>query len=337
MAGLLAGAASGLEAGLDAYFAAEDRKADKKRADDEALARKKSQQADFLLKGIAEKPDGTVDFSDDERQRRMEEREATKSKGLLDTSRFELDALDKGYKLDRKAEGGYGFIADPTSHRAQERALELAGKRLANRKLQADMSKPVSNKERFDALPMGSQKQVEKLAMTAANKKQIANTLESGLRILDDKKVSPDQKLVQAQSMIKALNSTEGADAVGAEESKRLASLLEVHIFNLTQPGPIMGRAPISEFAKQVRNKLGSVRDAARLDEEEIERLTGGGGSAPAQGLLEAGGDQQQKATTPDEDAQALAWAQANPSSAEAQEILRVLGKAPAQPQAARR
>jgi hypothetical protein len=68
---------------------------------------------------------------------------------------------------------------------------------------------------------------VKGLAKANADKISIANQISGTLKILDDPKVSKEQKISQGRQMLKVLNSTQGKDAVGAEEAKRLGSYLE--------------------------------------------------------------------------------------------------------------
>lgn len=77
------------------------------------------------------------------------------------------------------------------------------------------------------ALPEEERDVVKGLAKANADKISIANQISGTLQILDDPKVSKEQKISQGRQMLKVLNSTQGKDAVGAEEAKRLGSYLE--------------------------------------------------------------------------------------------------------------
>jgi hypothetical protein len=77
------------------------------------------------------------------------------------------------------------------------------------------------------ALPEEERDVVKGLAKANADKISIANQISGTLKILDDPKVSKEQKISQGRQMLKVLNSTQGKDAVGAEEAKRLGSYLE--------------------------------------------------------------------------------------------------------------
>ncbi len=77
------------------------------------------------------------------------------------------------------------------------------------------------------SLPEEERDVVKGLAKANADKISIANQISGTLQILDDPKVSKEQKISQGRQMLKVLNSTQGKDAVGAEEAKRLGSYLE--------------------------------------------------------------------------------------------------------------
>lgn len=112
-------------------------------------------------------------------------------------------------------------------------------------------------------------KQKEDMASAIVTKKSIANAMVSLLDQLDDPNISDDDKLIASQESIKMLNSQFGKDAVGAEESQRLAGWLEFHVIpNFTKPGPILGRAPISKFRNQVANNLSRFNESIKADEE---------------------------------------------------------------------
>lgn len=127
--------------------------------------------------------------------------------------------------------------------------------------------------EEFKKLPVDVQRTVEGLSGKNAGKIAIANQIESYLAEFKNAKTE-DQKVTVGQQMLKVLNSPEGADAIGQEESKRLGSFLQYKIANFTGPGSFMGR-DIPEFEKQVTSTLGAVRGAVNSNQAEIDRLMG--------------------------------------------------------------
>lgn len=131
------------------------------------------------------------------------------------------------------------------------------------------------NKQAFDRLPKEAQDEVNELAKKNAGKRSIANQLKANLTTLDDAKLSDEQKLTAARGIIKVLNSSEGQDAVGAEEAKRLAGFLEYRFGNMTEPGPFVGRAPINEFQQQIQSKADELGEAVGLNDRRIDELYG--------------------------------------------------------------
>jgi hypothetical protein len=69
-----------------------------------------------------------------------------------------------------------------------------------------------------------------------------------------------DLAIITGKNMVKKLNSDVGADAVGAEEAKRLAAFLDYQVLNFTGPGPMFGRN-LQAFQTQIEDKV-KVMDA---------------------------------------------------------------------------
>lgn len=124
-------------------------------------------------------------------------------------------------------------------------------------------------------LPPENQEQIKKLAERNAGKVGIATQIESTLQTLQDKNVTPDQKLMQARQLIKVLNSTEGQDAVGAEESKRLAGLLEYRMGNVLEPGKFWGR-DMEGFMTQAALTARGLKSAVQTNQGIIAQLKSG-------------------------------------------------------------
>jgi hypothetical protein len=169
-------------------------------------------------------------------------------------------------------------------------------KGLEIKKLQAEIRKieAEAGKARSENLPPENKEQINKLAGSNASKMAIVKQIDSDAKILDDPNVSEDQKLIKARQMIKTLNSTQGQDAVGAEEAKRLAGLLEFNILNLTNPGPVFGRAPVAEFSKQAKFTSKSLKDAINSTQGVISELKTGrplnAESESSSSIMNAGG-----------------------------------------------
>lgn len=123
------------------------------------------------------------------------------------------------------------------------------------------------------------EKIVDNLSTKNANKISIANQIEADMERINDP-ANPDKvKLAIAEGMIKTLNSKEGADAVGAEESRRLASLLE---FGMGGPwgfanwiqgkGDWFGR-DFEGFKSQAVETMKGVRAGVQKNQETIDKI----------------------------------------------------------------
>lgn len=133
-------------------------------------------------------------------------------------------------------------------------------------------NKPASKRE-FDALPVENQKEIEDLSKKNAAKVSIANQMKGYLDQYD-KAPSEQDKIVIGRQMLKVLNSPEGADAIGVEESRRLGGLLEYQMFNLTNPGPMFGR-DLPGFRDQVAATVKSVEGGTSANRNRIDELYG--------------------------------------------------------------
>ena len=71
---------------------------------------------------------------------------------------------------------------------------------------------------------------VKKAADDIANKQGISDAIEYEIGVLDDPSIDEYVKRASAQNILKILNSAEGKDAVGVEESKRLGQFLEFQL-----------------------------------------------------------------------------------------------------------
>jgi hypothetical protein len=155
----------------------------------------------------------------------------------------------------------------------QNSAMDVEVKKSQIAKNYADLKKSKYENN----LPPENKEQINKLAGSNANKASITTQIDSTIAMLDDPKISEDQKLMQARQLIKTLNSVQGPDAVGAEEVKRLAGLLEFRMMpNFTEPGDIIGRTPISEFATQAKLTSRGMKEAMSGNQKLIDNLKTG-------------------------------------------------------------
>jgi hypothetical protein len=103
----------------------------------------------------------------------------------------------------------------------------------------------------------------------------VKSAMDSALQILEDPKIPEDQKVKTGQGLYKLLNSAEGADAVGAEEAKRIGSYLEYHLGNFTQPGAFIGR-DVPGFVGQIKNYSGLLGERIKRNEQTAAGLKEG-------------------------------------------------------------
>lgn len=128
-------------------------------------------------------------------------------------------------------------------------------------------------------LPKDEEHVVTSLATKNAEKISIKNQLDQELSNLKNawKTGNEDQAIAAGENMAKVLNSTEGKDAVGAEESKRLMGLLNYKVLNLTQPGSVFGR-DVDAFIEQAAEKSNAIGKAVVENNKMIQRIKGGQG-----------------------------------------------------------
>lgn len=110
---------------------------------------------------------------------------------------------------------------------------------------------------------------VQDLAKSNAAKEAIANQLTSFSRRYND--LSRDQQIAQGLGLLKTLNSTEGKDAVGEGEAKRLGSFLQFKLFNISEAGSMFGR-DIGEFHKQIDDSVKTIRNAQKMNADTINK-----------------------------------------------------------------
>ncbi len=148
----------------------------------------------------------------------------------------------------------------------QKEGLGLDRARLEAEKIKASM--------KTAPFPLEVKTEITALANKNASKIAIVNQLKGYLTQYKAAKTD-DQKIGIGRSMLKTLNSAEGADAIGAEEAKRFGALLEHNKMNLFEPGPVFGR-DLGAFKNQAEKITKSIEDAVILNRNRITELTGG-------------------------------------------------------------
>lgn len=155
---------------------------------------------------------------------------------------------------------------------------------LQERKVKADEAKTKAETTKLYAetgrkdrtgenLPLDAKKTVETLASKNAGKVAIKNQIDAVMTNWES--LSDDQKVAAGRQLLKTLNSTEGADAIGAEEAKRLGSKLEFAVGNLTNSNPIQFGRDLPGFAEQARNTSAAIGRAVDRNQAEIDRTMG--------------------------------------------------------------
>jgi hypothetical protein len=128
-------------------------------------------------------------------------------------------------------------------------------------------------------LPIESKEMIKDLAKSNANKVAIANQIDAVLKKSNG--LSDVQRLQQYRQLIKTLNSTQGQDAVGVEEAKRLASKLEIGYGGLVSGNLGQFGRDLEGFAGDAKITSAGLREARKANQAEIDRQYGRGGSAP--------------------------------------------------------
>jgi hypothetical protein len=114
---------------------------------------------------------------------------------------------------------------------------------------------------------------VKKYADDIANKQTIADAIGYEIGILQDPGIEDYVKLNSANAIAKVLNSAEGRDAVGVEESKRL--LGELDLFNLKrafQGGNLIG-PDLESFAEKLLLKQGELETRAKESSSRVNDI----------------------------------------------------------------
>jgi hypothetical protein len=130
-----------------------------------------------------------------------------------------------------------------------------------------------SNKRGFDNLPEDSKITIKALSANNANKEAISSQIEAVFSRWDT--LSDSEKLQQGRQLIKTLNSTQGSDAVGAEEAKRLAGKLEFTLGNFFNSEPTQFGRDIEGFKKDAETTVAGIRDAMKSNQAVIDKAYG--------------------------------------------------------------
>lgn len=280
--GLLKGIGEGISAGIDTYMAMKKMKHD--------------QRLTEMTHGIRENPEtGEMEYTPQALLKQQTEAQDKKNQREMEFLKARIEAGKGGFLLNKKEDGSFDMQKDP-SYVDQDRQY----KNLQIQKMQQELTS--GGKDQKGLLAPGAKEQITKLSGDSATKLSIANSIDATIQNLDNPDLSPDQKLMQARQLIKTLNSTQGQDAVGAEEAKRLAGFLEFRMFNVTEPGKMFGR-DVDEFTNQAKITANSLRSAVEANKGLISDISSGKqtdfkkyeiGKKPEKGLI---GKEKEKST----------------------------------------
>ena len=155
-------------------------------------------------------------------------------KKLADAARLELDRDEFGLKkTTQEAKTGLEREKFDFSKGLQLEKLALEKVRVDQLGKRADayvqkILQPAKNGEvKLNAV---DDRLVKKAADDIANKQGISDAIGYEIGVLDDPSIDEYVKRASAQNILKILNSAEGKDAVGVEESKRLGQFLEFQL-----------------------------------------------------------------------------------------------------------
>lgn len=228
----------------------------------------------------------------------------------------------------------------PTSLQETQRTDEDGNPLLFNPKTGGYMNaaagvkpKPGTKNTAYDALPKDKQTMVQDLQKSNAGKLSIVNQIDSELNNFKSfaEKGNKDQAITAGENMLKVLNSTEGKDAVGAEEAKRLAGFLKFNVLNLSNPGPTFGR-DLDQFYTQASSKSNSIKNAIRANQKNIDDLMSGTydptkiPDLPTEIGEKTSGKAMAAPIAHPQDNEAVRWAKENPSDPRSAVILKANG-----------
>lgn len=219
-----------------------------------------------------------------------------------------VNPTDTAHDLERRY-GIKDLIKKKFTDRAEfDRAVEIAKinhknqKELAGINNSAELAKFVAQQntpsKQFDNLPEDKKATITDLAKKNAGKTSIRNQIKSVMDRWDS--MPEDQRIAAGQQLIKTLNSTEGADAVGSEEAKRLAGKLTFAYGNFSNDNPTQFGRDLSGFKEQANNVVAAIDGGIKSNQSVIDAAYGRaqapsvapppGGGGPGGNLANAAG-----------------------------------------------
>lgn len=114
---------------------------------------------------------------------------------------------------------------------------------------------------------------VSSLATKSSNKVDIANQITQAFADWDT--LDDSAKLTRGRSLLKILNSAQGADAIGAEEARRLGAKLEFAFGNFTNDNPTQFGRDLEGFKTDALLQKDAMERAVGDNTKQIEAITG--------------------------------------------------------------
>lgn len=130
-----------------------------------------------------------------------------------------------------------------------------------------------------ESLPLDKKKMIETLATKNASKISIKNQIDAVTNNWDN--LTDDQKVAAGRQLLKTLNSTEGADAIGVEEAGRLGGKIEFALGNLFNSNPVQFGRDLEGFKTQAENISKAISTAIKSNQGEIDQAFGRKTAAP--------------------------------------------------------
>lgn len=211
-----------------------------------------------------------VDQARADKALKLQQEEGDRNKTLFDAKKRELDYQENQRNMDPLKRDD--FIKESAIEAMKQKAKSNPTSDLALYEKKQQIKNKYKDTQNDEGVAKAAQTKIIQNNVGLAN---VKSAMDSALTILQDKNVPEDQKIKTGQSLYKLLNSAEGADAVGAEEAKRIGSYLEYHIGNFTQPGAFVGR-DLNGFTNQIKNYSTLLGDRVKRNEQTAEGLKQG-------------------------------------------------------------
>jgi hypothetical protein len=173
---------------------------------------------------------------------------------------FDLKSKNEADKQDREFK-----FREEEGRKDREARLKQVG-------MQASLKPPVKT-EAQKLIDLEKETSVKSLASSSAGILPIKNELDTFLK--NSESYTPDQLLIQGKQLIKTLNSTQGKDAVGAEEAARLAGKLDFRLGNLFNSDPVQFGRDLPGFLQQVKDTSDKISGTITRNKQSIDQLTG--------------------------------------------------------------